>query len=233
MIDPVLPVVLVGTVSPLGPGGPPSGIDKLPARGPWRIGSTGIEGDAQGDLRNHGGPEKAIHQYPLDHHAAWAIDIGDHPLLSRPGAFGENLATNGWTERDVCIGDVARFGGATLQVSQGRQPCFKLDRRFGRTGMARAVQTTGRTGWYWRVLEAGTAEPGNKIVIVERPRPDWPLTRLIRLFYVDTRNREELEAVADLSELAEGWRALARRRLESGATEDWSRRLTGVEMPAT
>ncbi|AWN51060.1 MOSC domain-containing protein [Methylobacterium sp. 17Sr1-1] len=228
MITRIQPVVLAGPVAPLGPDGPPSGIAKRPVPGPWKITTTGIVGDAQGDLRYHGGPEKALHHYPQDHYPTWAGEIGDHPLLSAPGAFGENLATSGWTEHDVCVGDIVRFGPVLLQVSQGRQPCFKLDRRFGHPGMARAVQATGRTGWYWRVLEEGSVEPGEALVLHERLQPDWPLSRLVHLFYRDTRNRGDLEAVARLPELAESWRALARRRLESGSVEDWSRRLTGV-----
>lgn len=228
MITQILPTVLVGPVAPLGPDGLPSGIAKRPVFGPWQITTIGITGDAQGDLRYHGGPEKALHHYPQEHYPTWAAEIGNHPLLSAPGAFGENLATTGWTEHDVCIGDVVRFGTALLQVSQGRQPCFKLDRRFGRPGMALAVQRTGRTGWYWRVLKEGVAEQDDLLELYERPQPDWPLARLFRLFYVDTLNRSELEAAGDLSELAENWRLLVRRRLQTRAVEDWNRRTTGA-----
>ena len=114
--------------------------------GPWQITSTGITGDAQGDLLYHGGPEKALHHYPQDHYSTWNAEIGDHPLLSVPGAFGENLATSGWTEHDVCIGDVARFGSAILQVSHAsssidasgdpawRSPCRERGARVGTGG---------------------------------------------------------------------------------------------------
>mgnify|MGYP003704690417 CR=1 FL=1 len=90
------------------------------------------------------------------------------------------------------------------------------------------MQRTGRTGWYWRVLTEGVAEPGDALALCERSRPAWPLARLIRLLYVDTRNWPDLEAAAALPELAESWRMLARRRLETGAVEDWSRRTTGI-----
>jgi MOSC domain-containing protein YiiM len=117
--------------------------------------------------------------------------------------------------------------GLRLQVSQGRQPCFKLDLRFARKGMAHAVQTTGRTGWYWRILEEGVAREGDRLVLVDRKQPDWPLSRLVTLLYRDTRNREGLAAMAALPELAEGWRKLARRRLDAGTVEDWAGRLGG------
>jgi len=184
-----------------------------------------LAGDAQGDLKHHGGPEKAIHQYPFDHYAAWEAEIGPHPLLAAPGAFGENLSGKGWTEETICIGDVARFGRSLLQVSQGRQPCFKLNLRFGRTDMARDLQRTGRTGWYWRVLEEGEVQQGAALAVVDRPRADWPLSRLLKLLYHDLDNRADIAAMAELPELAENWRVLARRRIKSGRVEDWSNRL--------
>lgn len=219
--------LLVGGVRPLGEKGVPSGIDKRPAARPLRIGREGIEGDAQGDRRHHGGPDKAVHHYPFDHYAAWRAEIGPHPLLERPGAFGENLSTTGMSEATVALGDVFRLGGATLAVSQGRQPCFRLNLRFGRPDMARRVQESGRTGWYYRVVEEGVAAPGDALVLLDRPLPGWPLARLLATLYADTLNRDELAAMAALPALPENWRRLAERRLESGRVEDWGKRLTG------
>lgn len=229
MIQPAsqAPSVLVGALAPLGPDGIMSGIAKTITAGPWRITPDGLEGDAQGDRKHHGGTEKALHHYPREHYAAWATEIGPHPLLSAPGAFGENLSTTGWIEGNVCIGDVVRFGPVLLQVSQGRQPCFRLNRRFSRDDMAVLVQRTGRTGWYYRVLEAGIVEAGTALTVVDRPQPDWPLARLLHLLYRDTRNRDALAQAVDVAELADGWRALFRRRLESGVVEGWETRLTG------
>lgn len=98
--------------------------------------------------------------------------------------------------------------------------------------MAYAVQKTGRTGWYYRVLEPGQAEPGDTLDLVDRPHPDWLLTRLTRLLYRDTMALDELAAMAELPALAEGWRKLARRRIEAGRTEDWSGRLGESPGPA-
>jgi MOSC domain-containing protein YiiM len=226
-LAPLCPIVLAGTVAPLGDDGRTSAIDKRPLPGPWRIGATGLAGDAQADLKHHGGPEKALHQHACEHYAAWREEIGDAPALRAPGAFGENFATRGWTEETVCIGDVVRFGGALLQVSQGRQPCWKLNRRFGVSDMALRVQESGRTGWYYRVLEEGAGRDGDLLELVERPCPLWPLARLLALLYRDAGDRAALAAMAALPQLAQGWRRLARRRLESGSVEDWRQRLYG------
>lgn len=222
-----IPHVLAGGLAPLGEGGRMSGIDKRLFPGPWRIGREGLAGDAQADRKHHGGPEKALHHYALDHYRLWRAEIGDAPALAAPGAFGENLSTLGWTEENVCLGDVVRFGSALLQVSQGRQPCFKLALRFGVRDMAVRVQRSGRTGWYYRVLEEGAAREGDALALIDRPCPDWPLARLGRLLYRDTRDRGGLAAMTALPHLTDSWRTLARRRLESGKVENWSARLYG------
>ncbi|WP_315861390.1 MOSC domain-containing protein [Rhizobium leguminosarum] len=183
----------------------------------------------QGDTAKHGGPEKAVHHYPHEHYAEWAQDIGQHPLLSSPGAFGENLSTAGLTENDVAIGDVFRLGSAIVEVSQGRQPCWRLNERFGRKTMARDVQSSGRTGWYYRVLQPGNVEPRNGLTLVERSTPEWSIARIWRIFYIDPFNRDELAGIAALDRLASSWRDYAARRLQSGRIEDWAKRLEGHE----
>lgn len=222
-----LNALLVGPLRPLGPEGVPSGIAKSPVREPVHLAENGFLGDAQGDLRVHGGPHKAVHHYPLDHYAAWVADIGPHDLLSAPGAFGENLSVSGLSEADVAIGDLFALGSALLEVSQGRQPCWKLNARFSRNSMARDVQKTGRTGWYYRVIRTGPVTPTDRLRRIERRSPEWTVERIWRAFYVDMLNRRELEAIAELSALAPGWRDHARKRLLSGTVEDWSRRLDG------
>ena len=153
--------------------------------------------------------------------------LGTHPLLAGPGAFGENIATAGLTEDGPAIGDVFALGTAVVEVSQGRQPCWKLNERFGRPDMARLVQSSGRTGWYYRVLRPGIVAPGDRLTLLERTAPDWTLARIWRAFYIDPLNRAELAGIAALERLADGWRAHAARRLESNRVEDWTRRLHG------
>jgi len=219
--------LLTGRVSVLPGSDKTSGIDKHPVQAALALGLSGFQGDEQADLRVHGGPEKAVHHYPRDHYDAWRADLGALAVLDAPGAFGENISLTGPTERSVAVGDVFRLGTALVQVSQGRQPCWKLNLRFGVPDMARRVQTTGRTGWYYRVLEPGQVAPGDRLELVDRLAPDWSLWRLWHTLYVDRMNLPELQAMAGLEVLAEGWRRYALRRVESGQVEDWSKRLEG------
>lgn len=224
-----LQALLIGDVRPLGPRGIPSGIAKRRVDQPIALGPQGLAGDAQGDTKHHGGAEKALHHYPLDHYLTWASEIGHRDVLASAGAFGENLSTLGLTEDNVAVGDVFALGIAIIEVSQGRQPCWKLNERFAQPDMARRVQASGRTGWYYRVVKPGEVAPNSRLELIDRAAPSWTIRRIWQVFYVDTLNRAELELLAELPQLAEGWRRHARRRLETGSVEDWTSRLTGRE----
>ena len=221
-----LDTLLTGRVQPFTRPGTQSAIDKQPQQGQLKVCTLGLHGDEQGDLRVHGGVEKAIHHYPLEHYARWADELGAHPLLTQPGAFGENFSTTGWSEHDVCLGDRIRVGTALLEVSQGRMPCWKLSDRFAVANLALRVQQSGRTGWYYRVLEEGVVSAGDSLQRVERPFADWSLARLSAVLF-DKRVETELLRECLALPLVPSWRRTLERRLEKGMTEDWGPRLQG------
>lgn len=221
--------ILTGSVAPLGPRAVLSGIGKQPVAGRLFLGREGLTGDVQGDRKHHGGPDKALHHYAFDHYAHWIDAVGSREILQSPGAFGENLSTHGMTEDDTAIGDIFRLGGAVIQVSQGRQPCWKLNARFSVADMSAQVQKTGFTGWYYRVIEEGFVEAGDELFLEDRVSPDWTIRRTWRVLYVDTMNLDALAEMAGLAHLPEGWRGHARRRLETRKVEDWTRRLQGSD----
>lgn len=217
--------VLRGTQSSVGPKHEPTGIHKTPLAGVADITATGLGGDFQGDLKHHGGPDKALHHYPLEHYAFWENLCG--PLPAKPGAFGENISTLGLTEHTVHLGDTFRLGTALVQVSQGRQPCWKLNFRLGHPDVSLIMQEKGFTGWYYRVLEPGRVQAGDAVSLVERPLPLWPLARLLEMIHSRCLAPEELRQAAALPLLAENWQRLFGRRLETGRVEDWDNRLYG------
>ncbi len=149
--------------SALLPGGKRSAIGTHPVAGLVRIGRLGLAGDTQVDKRHHGGPEMAVHLYPLDHHGFWVEQLDGHPLLADPGAFGGNVAIRGIDETQVRIGERFRLGSAIIEVSQPRMPCATIERRFERKGMVATIMETGRCGWYFRVVEEGEAQAGDAL----------------------------------------------------------------------
>ncbi|KAF0162861.1 MAG: hypothetical protein FD157_3635 [Rhodocyclaceae bacterium] len=218
--------VLLGRSVPFGPAGEPSAIAKKASTKPVKVTETGIVGDEHGDNLHHGGREKALHHYALDHYEKWNSEFDPVPtVLNTPGAFGENLSTLGLTEIEICVGDIVSAGTTILQVSQPRQPCWKLDIHFAKAGMARRVQESMRTGWYYRVLQSGWISKGDQLEILNRPHPEWTLTRILRTVYQLPSDPETLAGMVELELLTPSWRELAARRLRTGEIESWSRRL--------
>ena len=203
--------VLLGSVARFGPLGEPSAIAKAPTDRTCVVGWLGIDGDAQADLAVHGGPDKAIHHYPRDHYEWWQARLPDHPLLRMAGAFGENISTLGLTEDQVCIGDRFRLGTALVEIAQGRQPCWKQAHRLGDPGAVKAMVQSGRSGWYYRVIEEGIVGVGDALTLVERAHPNWTVARVTGMI-VAGRDRDQPGVWRDLARLdvlADGWRARA------------------------
>lgn len=203
-----------------------SAIAKQPVTGAVSVGSLGLDGDEQGDMRYHGGLEKAVHAYPGEHYRLWRRELGPLPVLAYAGAFGENLSTRGVNEHRLCINDHIRIGSVELEISQGRQPCWKLNDRVELSDMSRRVQYTLRTGWYFRILRAGELQTGDRIELLARPWPEWPLARIMTSMFAHIIDRRELSALLDIP-LEPRWRETIEQRLNSGKVEDWCRRLDG------
>ncbi len=206
--------LLAGRVQPLSRG-EGSAIAKLPLSGPVQIGLFGIMGDEQADQVHHGGRDKALHHYPFDHYARWKEDAPDTALLRAAGAFGENISTTGLDENTVCIGDRFRLGSAVVEVSQARQPCWKQGDRLAWAALPDLMVREGRSGWYYRVIEAGQAQAGDDLILMDRPFPDWTARRVFDLL-VGGKHKEDRAALAVLAEmdvLFEGWRVRARQFL--------------------
>lgn len=191
--------------------GESSAIAKAAAEGPIKIGYLGLEGDEQADPLSHGGPDKALHQYPADHYAYWGTLSVGHPLLNAPGAFGENISTWGLVEDDVCIGDRLRLGSALIEVSQGRQPCWKQGHRMEWPTLPALMVRERRSGWYYRVIEEGEAQAGDVLSLVERPLPDWTVKRVFGLLIAGDHKRDPaaLRELTAMELLFKGWRVRA------------------------
>jgi MOSC domain-containing protein YiiM len=205
--------VQVGPIASLGPGRTRSAFVKQPVAGPVWVRELGLEGDAQADLRVHGGPEKAVYGYAMSRYAPWQAAFPEHTALLIPGGMGENITIEGQDEASVCIGDVYRVGDAVLQVCQPRQPCFKFALRFADSRLPKAMTRNGFSGWYFRVLEEGTVEAGAPVALRHRPNPAWTLTRFLEVIGAKRRSRADLEELGDLEGLASQWQEDARLQL--------------------
>ena len=188
-----------------------SAIGKAPVTGPVEIRTFGIVGDIQADTKNHGGPEMAVHHYPHEHYGWWADHLGGHELLAAAPAFGENLVVSGMSEDDVHIGDRFRLGSALLEISQPRQPCWKIEHRFARKGMVKAILQSHRCGWYYRVIEEGEASAGDRLERVSTGEQQWSVARVFaKVLDPETAaSKTELAEIAAIETLCARWRGKA------------------------
>ncbi|MCG3197058.1 MAG: Protein YiiM [bacterium] len=194
-----------------------TGIFKQPVEGRVRVRRLGLFGDIQADRRHHGGLEKAVYAYPFEHYASWREELGEARDFP-PGQFGENLTVTGMLEEEVCIGDIYRVGETLLQVSEPRQPCFKLGIKMGRPDILRPFVQTGRVGFYLRVLEEGSVGAGDPIHLVERDPVGFSVRAMSDLVLLDPSDLESAERALRIESLSPYLRnGLSQRLLQPSA----------------
>lgn len=203
--------VCTGTARPFN-GAETSAIAKRPREGAVQVLTEGLAPDEQADRSVHGGPEMALHLYPLNHHDWWRTEIGDHPALDEPGGFGSNIAVRGLLEDDVHIGDRFRLGNALIEVSQPRQPCWKIEHRFGAKGMVARIVKTARCGWYFRVLETGEVAAGDSLERIAIGSESWSVARVFRALVARKATPDDLDALAILPALTPRLQKIAATR---------------------
>lgn len=149
-----------------------SAIRKRARSGPVAVGPLGLAGDEQADPRHHGGPAKAVYAYPQEHYAFWATVRGQAKVdgALQPGDLGENLTITGLLENRVWLGDVLRFPGCELVVSEPRLPCFKLDAHLGFRHAVKMMAQSGYCGFYLAVKREGTIAAGEAFELLPGPR---------------------------------------------------------------
>ena len=172
-------VALVGHLFPTTPGARQpvmTGIHKQPVAGRVQVGALGIAGDEQAELSLHGGLDKAVYAYPLEHYNFWNVQCaasvkrppGGLPLSA--GAFGENLTIEGVLESDVWIGDRLHIADVVLQVTEPRHPCFKLNIKLGFSHASKIMVQSGYSGFYLRVVQPGSIAADDEVALVPGPR---------------------------------------------------------------
>ncbi|MEM7134955.1 MAG: MOSC domain-containing protein [Myxococcota bacterium] len=181
-----------------------TGIFKSPTARRVRAEPHNLEGDGQADLVSHGGENKAIYGYPLEHYASWREELGRSDL--EHGQFGENLTTEGLLETDAGIGDVFAVGTARLQVAQPRSPCFKLGLRMNDPHFVKRFMKSGRPGFYFRIAQAGELGQGDALTKVEEGKYGLSVWDIWSLSYGDADDREKLEMALTIPSLGEEWR---------------------------
>jgi MOSC domain-containing protein YiiM len=179
-----------------------TGIFKYPVDGPLYLGKEDVEGDVVYDRRYHGGISKACYLFSADHYADWKKMFPN--LEWTYGMFGENLTVEGLQESEFLIGDILRIGGATVQISQPRQPCFKLGIRFGTQTVLKKFIQKNQPGIYVRVLDSENVFKNDAVELIERPHNSIRLLEVWDLLYAQNPDEDLLNFALDYPLLSEG-----------------------------
>jgi len=159
-----------------------TGIYKYPSETSIELGSEDVVGDHVSDRLHHGGVDKAFYVYSQDHYPYWKERYPDLDL--QHGFFGENLTVSGCDEQSILIGSVYKIGTALVQVSQPRQPCFKLGIRFGTQDMLKQFIDTPYCGVYFRVLQPGIVKREDVFKLLQEGSDKLTIADVFQLIYL-------------------------------------------------
>ena len=181
-----------------------TGIWKEPVQGRCRVGRLNVEGDGQGDPAGHGGEQRAVFVYQVEAYRYWEerLERGDFVH----GQFGENFTVEGLPDDEVCIGDRYRIGTALFEVTQPRVTCFRVGIRTSEPRMPFLLTSSGRPGFYFRVLEEGSVGAGDSIILVSKGPQGMTVTEINALLYSSHHPRGRLERALQIPALSSGWR---------------------------
>lgn len=181
-----------------------TGIWKEPVAGRRRVRRLNVDGDGQGDLGGHGGEQRAVFVYQVESYRYWEQRLARSDFTH--GQFGENFTIEGLPDDQVCIGDRYRIGTATFEVTQPRVTCYRVGIRTNEPQMAALLTSSGRPGFYLRVIEEGEVCAGDEILPIARGPEGLTVAEVNALLYTSDHPREQLERALRIPALSPGWR---------------------------
>jgi MOSC domain-containing protein YiiM len=181
-----------------------TGIFKEPVEGRVRLRTLNLDGDKQADLTVHGGPDKAVYAYPIEHYEYWRRLFTNIEMSN--GMFGENLTVDGLKESEVSIGDVFQIGTSKVIATQPRMPCYKLGVKFGRMDILKMFLASGRSGIYFKVLEEGEVGAGDTIEQIRKDPNGITISDVVRLYASDKENIKMMQLAVKVEPFPDGWK---------------------------
>ena len=193
-----------------------TGIWKNPVRGRCRVGRLNLDGDGQGDMAGHGGEQRAVFVYQIESYRYWQEQLKRTDFVH--GQFGENFTIEGLPDDAVCIGDRYQIGSALFEITQPRVTCYRVGIRMNEPRMPALLTSSGRPGFYFRVLREGEVGAGDEIVKVGKAKERMTIAEINALLYSSNHARDQLERALRIEALSPGWRASFEALLQSLTT---------------
>src|SRR5580765_2272466 len=186
---------------------------KDPVPGRCRVGRLNLEGDGQGDLAGHGGEQRAVFVYQIESYRHWQQQLQRTDFVH--GQFGENFTIEGLPDDGVSIGDRYQIGSALFEVTQPRVTCYRVGIRMNEPRMPALLTSSGRPGFYFRVLQEGVVGAGDEIVKVGEAKERMTVAEINALLYSSDHPRDRLERALRIEPLSPGWRSSFKALLQS------------------
>lgn len=193
-----------------------TGFIKKPVEQPQYLTKVGFEADGQADLKNHGGQDKALLLYNAEHYTYW------EQLYNKEfkyASFGENITINGLSEQDVYIGDIYKLGEATIQVSQPRNPCYKIAEVNQVKDITAKVTETGYSGYYFRVLKEGLVAPTDSLKCIEVDQSKISVSDVQQTLFHDRKDAVKIKQILSVEALADSIRSTLEKRMKKLITK--------------
>jgi MOSC domain-containing protein YiiM len=190
-------------------------IYKEPVEGRIVLRTLNLDGDRQADLSVHGGKDKAVYCYPIEHYDYWKTELTGQQLIT--GAFGENFTIEGLYEDAVHIGDKFSVGSAEVLVTQPRLPCYKLGIKFGSDDMVKRFLNSRRTGFYLAVTREGDVGAGDELLVLSHDPNSVPVSEITRLYVTKEyliEDVNQMQRALKVAALPEGWKEYFRKKLD-------------------
>jgi ferredoxin-NADP reductase/MOSC domain-containing protein YiiM len=175
-----------------------------------------LDGDGQGDLAGHGGEQRAVYVYQIESYRYWQEQLKRTDFVY--GQFGENFTIEGLPDDVVCIGDRYQIGSAVFEVTQPRVTCYRVGIRMNEPRMAALLTSSGRPGFYFRVLQEGEVGAGDEIVKVGEAQERMTVAEINALLYSPNHERDRLERALWIEALSPGWRGSFEMLLQSSTS---------------
>ncbi|WP_166303378.1 MOSC and FAD-binding oxidoreductase domain-containing protein [Bradyrhizobium sp. 2S1] len=193
-----------------------TGVWKSPMPGRCRVGRLNLAGDGQGDLAGHGGEHRAVFVYQIESYRHWQEELKRNDFVH--GQFGENFTIEGLPDDAVCIGDRYQIGSALFEVTQPRVTCYRVGIRVNEPLMPALLTSSGRPGFYFRVLREGDVGAGDDILKVGEAKERTTVAEINALLYSPNHPRDRLERALRIEQLSPGWRASFQALLQNQAS---------------
>ncbi len=172
-----------------------TGIFKKPVSRGIYLNTTGVKNDEVSDKKVHGGTFKACYLFSQNYYKFWQ---NLYPNLNWDwGMFGENVTVLNLNEKAIHVGSIYKIGGAIIQITQPREPCYKFGVKFGNQDILEQFVNNGLSGTYAKVIKPGFIKKGDRLQLIKQAKNSLNIHQFFKLIFSVNKNKVLLNKIAN------------------------------------